>query len=174
MIFPLESSILKTLCLKKEFTVRIGSQEKLTKELAASLKNRLGALLRPISSQEAEKYGLSIQDSVAIKWVDLKGPLWEVGFEKGDIFLEMGGLQHALHKAIVRIIERENGIYLGQILAGTSFKEFFDEAHQNSRLKQYQMEKFLQAVDDGWILRRARYTVEPFRLKMSLHGGGSS
>ena len=68
-----------------------------------------------------------------------------------------GGFQHALHKDIVRIIERENGIYLGQILAGTPFKEFFDEVHLNSRLKQYQMEKFLQAVDDGWILRRARY-----------------
>jgi serine protease Do len=77
---------------KKELTVRIESQEELTKKLTASLKNRLGALLRPITSQEADKYGLNIDDGVAIKWVDPKGSLGEVGFENGDIFLEVGGV----------------------------------------------------------------------------------
>ena len=68
-----------------------------------------------------------------------------------------GGIQHALPKDIVRVIEKERDLYLGQILAGSSFEEFFDEGSQNSRLKQYQVEKYLKAVDDGWILRRARY-----------------
>jgi hypothetical protein len=68
-----------------------------------------------------------------------------------------GGIQHALHKDIVQKIAKENKIYLGQILAGTPYEDFWDAANQNSRLKQYQMEKYLQAIDDGWIFRRARY-----------------
>ncbi len=70
---------------------------------------------------------------------------------------EPGGIQHALQKDIVLKLAREQQIYLGQILAGTDFAEFFDGRNQNSRLQQYQMEKYLQAVDNGWILRRARY-----------------
>jgi hypothetical protein len=70
---------------------------------------------------------------------------------------EPGGIQHALHKDVVQQIARERGIYLGQILAGTPLELFWDETNRNSRLKQYQMEQFLQAADDGWILRRARY-----------------
>lgn len=68
-----------------------------------------------------------------------------------------GGIQHALHKNVVQKIAREKGIFLGQILAGTPIEVFFDAANQNSRLKQYQMEKFLHAVDDGWIMQKARY-----------------
>ena len=68
-----------------------------------------------------------------------------------------GSIQHALHKDAVTKISRDWGIYLGQILAGTPFTDFLDAANQNSRLKQYQLEKYLQAVDDGWIIRRARY-----------------
>ncbi len=70
---------------------------------------------------------------------------------------EPGGIQHALPKDIVLKLAREQQIYLGQILAGTDYADFFDSQNQNSRLQQYQMEKFLQAVDNGWIMRRARY-----------------
>jgi len=68
-----------------------------------------------------------------------------------------GGIQHALHKDVVQEIAQQQGIYFGQILAGTAYADFFDHANQNSRLNQYQLEKYLQSVDDGWILRRARY-----------------
>jgi hypothetical protein len=68
-----------------------------------------------------------------------------------------GGIQHALEKDIVQKLARENNLYLGQILSGTDFARFFDSNNQNSRLMQYQMEKFLQSVDNGWILRRAKY-----------------
>ena len=70
---------------------------------------------------------------------------------------EPGGIQHGLHKDIVSEIARKNGIHLGQILAGTSFDAFLDLSNQSSRLKQYQLERFLQAAGDGWILRKARY-----------------
>jgi len=70
---------------------------------------------------------------------------------------EPGGVQHALPKDVVLELAREQQIYLGQILAGTDYTDFFDSHNQNSRLQQYQMEKYLQAVDNGWIIRRARY-----------------
>jgi hypothetical protein len=46
---------------------------------------------------------------------------------------------------------------LGQILTDTPFDAFWDSLQAGSRLKQYQMEKFLQGVDDGWIMRQGRY-----------------
>ena len=67
------------------------------------------------------------------------------------------GMQHALHKDVVLQIQKEHGIYLGQILAGTKYEDFLDAPNQNSRMKQYQMEQYLRAVDDGWIFRRAQY-----------------
>lgn len=68
-----------------------------------------------------------------------------------------GGMQHALAKDVVPEIAKRNGIYLGQILAGTPVTDFLDLDNAGSRAKQYQMEKFLQAVDDGWIVRKARF-----------------
>lgn len=68
-----------------------------------------------------------------------------------------GGIQHALPKDRVAQLARDHNIHLGQILAGTAFDAFLDSANVNSRMKQYQMERFLQAVDDGWIVRRARF-----------------
>lgn len=68
-----------------------------------------------------------------------------------------GGIQHAVHKAAVRALAAEKGIYLGQILAGASFEAVWDAGNRNSLLKQYLLEKYLQSVDDGWILRKAQY-----------------
>ena len=68
-----------------------------------------------------------------------------------------GGIQHAVHKDVVQRLAKDQGVFLGQILAGTPFDDFLDAGGENSRLKQYQVEKYLQLVDDGWILRRARY-----------------
>ncbi|MFQ5511432.1 MAG: PEP/pyruvate-binding domain-containing protein [Candidatus Krumholzibacteriia bacterium] len=68
-----------------------------------------------------------------------------------------GGIQHALRKDVVVEIEREFGVYLGQILAGTPYDAFLDEANGFSRLKQFQLERFLRAADDGWIMRRAQH-----------------
>ncbi len=68
-----------------------------------------------------------------------------------------GGLQHALHKDVVVSLASANHLFLGQILAGTSYQDFLDAENRNSRLKQYQIEKYLQAVDNGWILRQAQF-----------------
>ncbi|MDX1476459.1 MAG: PEP/pyruvate-binding domain-containing protein, partial [Saprospiraceae bacterium] len=47
--------------------------------------------------------------------------------------------------------------FLGQILSTTPYAEFWDAGKYNSRLKQYQLERYLRSVDDGWILRKAQY-----------------
>ncbi len=68
-----------------------------------------------------------------------------------------GGIQHGLPKEEVRALGEERGIYLGQILAGAPHEKFWDAENRNSRLKQYILEQYLRAADDGWIMRRARF-----------------
>jgi len=76
---------------KVELAVTIGNLEDMTKLLSASVKERLGAELRPVTPDEAEKHGLDPQQGVVIAWVDPKGPLGQVGFEVGDVILEING-----------------------------------------------------------------------------------
>ncbi len=68
-----------------------------------------------------------------------------------------GGIQHGLLKTAVRNLAQRQGIYIGQVLAGTPHADFLDAGDGFSRLLQYQVEQYLQSVDDGWIFRRARY-----------------
>jgi serine protease Do len=74
-----------------ELTVPIGNLEDATKLLSASVKERLGVEVRPATAQEAEKYGLQLQQGVVIESLDPKGALGKVGFEKGDMILEING-----------------------------------------------------------------------------------
>jgi len=90
----------------------------------------------------------------AIRWFYPDGSIYPPRSPATD---KTGGLQHALHKDIVSQIKKEHSIYLGQILAGTKHEDFLDASNQNSRMKQYQIEQYLRAVDDGWIFRRAQY-----------------
>jgi S1-C subfamily serine protease len=59
------------------------------KFLSTVVKERLGLEIRPVRSQEADNYGIDM--GVAVKWLDPKGPMAEVGFELGDIILEIDG-----------------------------------------------------------------------------------
>lgn len=68
-----------------------------------------------------------------------------------------GGVQHARLKPSILELEKSNGLYLGQILTGTDFSVFWDDAKLNSRIKQYQLEKYLKSVDNGWIQRKSQY-----------------
>ena len=65
-----------------------------------------------------------------------------------------GGLQHAVPKDAVRLLALKDHVFLGQILAGTPDEDFLDEADRFSRPLQYQLERYLRAADDGWIMRR--------------------
>jgi len=67
------------------------------------------------------------------------------------------GVQHASYKEITKSIADKNQLYFAEILAAANPKKFWDAVNNNSRIKQYQINKYLQSVDDGWILQRAQY-----------------
>lgn len=70
---------------------------------------------------------------------------------------DIGGIQHASLKPEVEKLGKQHHIYFSNILAQNENEAFWDEKHNNSRLKQYQIVKYLQSVDDGWIYRRGQF-----------------
>ena len=67
-----------------------------------------------------------------------------------------GGVQHAEYgPAALRLAAL--GYHVGTILQGTPFDAFADTANAGYRLRELVMEAYLTDVDDGWVLRRARY-----------------
>ena len=77
-----------------EITLTIGDLRDATKIFNTSAEAKLGAHFRAVTSKEAEKYGLSPNQGVAVTSVDPNGPLDQVSFDKGDIILEING--HAI------------------------------------------------------------------------------
>ena len=67
------------------------------------------------------------------------------------------GLQHARYKDDVETIATNYHIYLGQLLAYTDTSDFWDSKNDHSRLKQYQLDKYLRSVDNGWINQKGQY-----------------
>jgi len=67
------------------------------------------------------------------------------------------GVQHARYKDEVIALGKSNHVYLGQILAYTNVDELWDNNNNHSRLKQYQLDKYLRLVDDGWINKKGQY-----------------
>jgi serine protease Do len=72
---------------KEELKLEVGNAEELAKALAATVKKRLGAEVRPMTEQEAQQYGMNTRAGVVIEKVDPLGPLGKVGFEVGDAIL---------------------------------------------------------------------------------------
>jgi serine protease Do len=70
-----------------DLTVKVGSQQQAIELLSASLKERLGVVVRPVTAKEAEKYGLDAQEGVAIKSIESDGLMAKAGFEVEDIIL---------------------------------------------------------------------------------------
>ncbi|RED43428.1 pyruvate phosphate dikinase-like enzyme [Winogradskyella eximia] len=67
------------------------------------------------------------------------------------------GVQHARYKDAVVNLGKTNHIYLGQILAYTDAAEFWDVKHNHSRLKQYQLDKYLRTIDNGWVNQKGQF-----------------
>ncbi|WP_430409337.1 PEP/pyruvate-binding domain-containing protein [Kordia sp.] len=68
-----------------------------------------------------------------------------------------GGIQHASFKNSVVNLRKSNHLFFGEILASLNSYDFMDAENNFSRLKQYQINKYLSSIDDGWVLRRAQY-----------------
>ncbi|MEZ4773022.1 MAG: PEP/pyruvate-binding domain-containing protein [Bacteroidia bacterium] len=97
---------------------------------------------------------------------DIRGPYRDIRWFCNDGEIRMpkdpcpdnpGGVQRARYKEEVIALGNKNHVFLGQILSNTDYTEFLDEAHNHSRLKQYQLEKYLRAADNGWILRKGQF-----------------
>ncbi|WAC02406.1 hypothetical protein N7U66_01405 [Lacinutrix neustonica] len=68
-----------------------------------------------------------------------------------------GGIQHASFKTSALDLRRTNHLFFGEILADANKSDFLNKNENYSRLKQYQLGKYLASVDDGWVLRKAQF-----------------
>jgi serine protease Do len=74
---------------KLDLAIKTEGPESSQKIMEASLKDRLGAEVRPLKPQEITHYGLEENRGVAIQWLDKNSPLKKSGFEVGDIILSI-------------------------------------------------------------------------------------
>lgn len=68
-----------------------------------------------------------------------------------------GGIQHATHKNSAYDLRKSNHIFFAEILSNTSVQQFLDTTNNFSRIKQYQIGKYLASIDNGWILRKGQF-----------------
>jgi len=122
-------------------------------------------ILVPRAGLAQPKDNQAIQQLIQTLKIDPKGPYQDIRWYCKDGTTvgpqercpQPGGVQHARLKANVASLAKTNGLYFGQILTGTDNVEFWNVDDGNSRMKQYQMEKYLKSVDNGWILKRGQF-----------------
>lgn len=67
------------------------------------------------------------------------------------------GVQHARYKDEIVALGKTNHLYFGQILVYTDKVDFWDANNYQSRLKQYQLQKYLATIDNGWINQKGQF-----------------
>ena len=72
---------------KQELTATVRNLEEATKTLLAAVQKRLGVTVRPVSPEEAEKYGLEAHQGVTITRIDANSALGKAGLEVRDVLL---------------------------------------------------------------------------------------
>jgi serine protease Do len=75
-----------------DLNVTIGNLEDAMRKIAASLQDRLGVVVRPLTTQESQKYGLQPGQGVAIASLDNDGLLGKAGFEKDDAIVSINNI----------------------------------------------------------------------------------
>ena len=75
-----------------DLTVTIGNLEDAMHKIAASMEDRLGVVVRPLSAQESQRYGLEPGQGVAIASLSKDSLLGKAGFEKDDVILDINNL----------------------------------------------------------------------------------
>ncbi len=114
-----------------------------------------------VTSQNNNEISLKLKEYKA----DPKGPYKDIRWFCPDGSVvppqercpEKGGVQRARYKDYVTDLQRNHHVYLGQILSTTPIEDFWDSEYGQARLKQYQIEKYLRSIDNGWINRKAQY-----------------
>ncbi len=72
--------------------VQIGSLDDAIKQMAASVEDKLGATVRPMTTEEAQKYGIQEGSGVAIAHLEKNSPLAQAGFEVDDIITAINNI----------------------------------------------------------------------------------
>ncbi|MFI8378296.1 PEP/pyruvate-binding domain-containing protein [Leeuwenhoekiella sp. NPDC079379] len=123
-------------------------------------------LLAAIQSSAQEYSTSSIEKTISEFKNDARGPYLRIRWFCEDGTMRepkdpcpdgVDGVQHASYKEITKNLAERNQLYFAEILAAADPKKFWDASNNHSRLKQYQLGKYLQSVDDGWILQKAQY-----------------
>jgi len=70
---------------------------------------------------------------------------------------KLEGVQHASYRDDTKELAKKHHLFFGEILAGTDRTAFWDEANNHSRIKQYQLNRYLESIDDGWIQRKSQF-----------------
>lgn len=68
-----------------------------------------------------------------------------------------GGVQHASYRDDLKELGKKYNLFFADILTHTDHQDFWDAAHDNSRIKQYQLARYLGSVDDGWVQRKSQF-----------------
>jgi serine protease Do len=76
---------------EESMMVHIGSSGDHERTFSALIKDYLGADVRPVTPDEASKFNIQPNHGVVITWIDSHGPFGQVGFEVGDVIIEMNG-----------------------------------------------------------------------------------
>ncbi len=107
-----------------------------------------------------------IKEQIVLYKNDIRGPYRSIQWfcddgtkrvSKDPCPKEIGGIQHATYKNEVIALGEKNHIFLGQILAYTDKTDFWDASKNHSRLKQYQLGRYLARIDDGWFNRKGQF-----------------
>ncbi len=102
-----------------------------------------------------EKYKIDVRGPYQdIRWFCKDGTMREA---RDPCPGEKSGNQRARYKPEVIELGAKEHIFLGQILATTPKEDFWDAGNAQSRLKQYQLERYLRNNDDGWVNRKAQF-----------------
>jgi serine protease Do len=70
-----------------DLTVKIGNLEDAVQKIASALEDRLGVVVRPVTTAESQRYGLQPGQGVAIVSLKTNGVLAKAGFEKNDVIV---------------------------------------------------------------------------------------
>jgi serine protease Do len=76
---------------KQERTARVGNLAEENRALLAAVEEHLGVAVRPVTSQEAERYSLEQHQGVVITHVAPNSAMGKAGFEVRDILLAIDG-----------------------------------------------------------------------------------
>jgi serine protease Do len=76
---------------KQELTAKVGHLAEMNKALLAAVEKHLGIEVRPVTSKEAERYGLDLHQGVTITHVAPDSAMGKAGFEVQDILLAVDG-----------------------------------------------------------------------------------